>query len=1243
MLYKMKLVSLLSFFLFLSLCGKAVSVQILSERSDVIIKNSRLYRNTTLELSCSNADFGSPTVLTIQKSNGDVSLVTVTCVGIKYLYEKVTIAYVPYKGKRFSSVVCETRGGPELSITEPERFERTNVSVAGNVTVDDTSVPSHNFSIFNAFYDANQHVPEGSGDQHHHYLMSNAHGPHHSVMKPMCGPACGIGIAASLGLSIYATYSSMTSRTQADERLRADMLAKLSDFSKDITEIKQAKDAFVSSFTSYLDGVWDQANQTSANIKLLNNTIGNQQQQLVNLDSSVNLLDASLSNFKNSTNLKLNQTEKRVLELQQQMAATNLNIAALSGALQDEVQFLLGAMSNNSQDLSKRMQEGFAGTREALDILQMKILAVTSGVRDITSIVYQMRERTQMKNTLASRVQTDLNAALAEDLNPFLDDFGKLPQSGSSSWYVLMDLYRTIYTVTQQGQPRIVMRTVGWYCSARYVLNMRPWTDFPGVMSLLGPRSCDPLVADNCTCYFEQRVTECLAKPAAISQGTWRNATVLDSVLCAGVAVTSPLEYVLDIEQFMAVLTETCVEGPTSSISLSSAVLQVRGDLVMRNASCSLTINAVLAYSPPDYLYMFVQLLIQSHQTLYTLAPTMFPELMGVLPRHIKMEDRPYERINSVDATCTSASFVAFSPQMVKVSKLIPRDVVSQVKVKIDNGPEQLITNGQIIVPDDYILPQEQFIVGGLTSDVVYDVPYSEIGMSPVFSSNRGKIGYVRSGTPQSFSLGSWLNASAGMEFEPLDALNLPWLYERPLNQEGVCQGDARSYQGSVCNVLERFQVVATSNYYDKTTASYGVQEAQTIVLKPRASSTTLNFQVVVPDGMVTRVFFSACPLTQMLNSSASWRTLTMTNPDGVNQILVDVVTEVTGVPDCVQNFPNVVIGPASTVQLKLTVCEMNGIPYDKTVVVFYRDELNRPVLCESSTIASNRTAFYQETNVADVRFVHETSTFLADTMGFQVYRLMQSLSQLTLDLNAELRKVTLEVGGADLVARLNNSKYDSIRELALSIASNATQNMNDTRNTIGAPPDPADEEYRRKFNELQARNVQLRREQEALQQELNTGIVRGDYFTIKLANQTEDLKNKTVRLGDAIEALANSSLALQESLVENILAGTGRKNFFAALGDAIQEGGEGVGSLVSSLGGALSKNLFGFLGIPGDIMSKLFAPIIGIVVIVVFVIICIALFKYGKKWNDICRRKQRSSTSYKPPAYERVPTTDPK
>jgi outer membrane murein-binding lipoprotein Lpp len=1216
-----------------------------SERTDLVIIEGVLHRNLTLQISCTTQDINVPTTLTLTREDGTVSSVRVECLGIKYVYEQVTVGYVPHRARRYLARVCSARDGQRTDVYQSETFQRQNLTFTREYFVNQTNISSTHFNVM-GFYDARPHastyfedsLSSNTDSEPRHRLMSanvessssssssdSAALTHKHKRKPMIFPVVaaavlgGVLVAGGAGLGTAAFAMQMTDRNKND-RLRDELQLRFNDLERAMNQFKDSKNQFYDEFQNYVVDNGKVVNETVKSVNVLRDTVQNQRASIDNLERFMRLNGPVIQQLQQDVQQRFNSTAYQFNELQSAVSDTNAALSALSSQVNQDIRYAFSTTFNVTSSLAHQTRASFKDTQEILNVLKAKVDQITVGLRDLTSLVYRSRENIDVKMKLADEIQAQIQAALNDGFNPFLADAGKRPFSGSTSWYVLVDSMLIRQRILQQGVDMLVFRAIDWYCSAYQITEkMKPFYDGYETMASLGPSDCNPLTTSNCSCYMASTVRFCPVQPSKVDVSEWESYGSLNSSVCASVITTLPTQYLMSITDVFAMMTETCNQDPVSETVLSSSTLQMIGRTLMHpnstDISCDYTYNGVMSDETKSFAKMFITMLQETYQTMWALAPTVLPDSHGVLPNNLKIVSLPYERLNNVELTCVEASFAAFSPELIPMSRLIPREVTSMVSVRVDNEPEQLITNNRLSVLEDYRLFTERLVIGDLVGPKIYDVPESELSASPIASTAAGKIGYVMvSGNASAeMNLPYWLESRMSL-FDPEAAVNQPVLYERRTNSDGTCAGDTLALQGGMCNMLESFKVVSSTNEYINGNG----YPARTLTFQPRSPSATLTANIVIPQGQVARLLFSSCPVVQWEETSAAYRTLHLTNPDGVNAITVDVFVQVPDMTECTQTYTNVLVAAARHNTLRIPVCERNGVPYNMTVVVVRRNSQNQPVVCDSTTIQSNRSAFYVDSNRADFDVVRQTSAIVADTVNSELLQLMSLLHSMIMD-NTALQ-LEMAVGLNTMTdLQVNSSVYYNIMRQSSELQERMNQSMAKTRNSISVPPGTYPDDYEAQSQQIYEQADRLKQRSERLLLELDENVANLTEAANRFSQTSTRLINATRIFSAAYDDYLNATAAFNRAVFDSLFHLLSRNDggaFFRALADAIRAGAEGVADFVNALGDAIVTLVKAPLGMARELFDNLLA----VAMFLVYIFVGYFVIKY--LWEQRQKKK---------------------
>lgn len=907
--------------LWLLLLAVAHAAQIVSRSPVVHVVRGQLLLNQSLTVQCAYTDYNQTTEFTVTDASGEALGLRVTCHAPRYVFAMVgPLAYVPRDGRLHRHSACSMR----------------NPSATGGVTAQDAlsravddpraafgarrrllAAPNHAYAQdlytncpWQLPADPQLQIPEGWYDD----ISGNVSIPGPAVyQRPTAGDVRARSptfLGAPSFPFFYFDHASLrcvlagcfrdvrdydvtirlgTSASDAvgvdckniinyvQTRRERELQAATEGYFRQMLEGERARDASFLNLTAGLADIYRNVTRLQRELGGSNGTLA------LRLDA----LERDLMNRTNLTKQQLLGVDARTLRLHDLLNATG-------GTLNATLIAAFGAFYNATDQLSARYAASFASVKAGLEDMWQRDRRALRGTQqalaDATTTLLGNLERRDILRTLIRLVRADLVAEHArEGRNPFLRDRGLDPEPFVGD--LPLDDVFLAYTTPNGGSTLAHQHRLAYRCDARRLVNnVRPSITWDQILLSLGPAGCDPSTAGNCTCYAEWVHNTCTLAPGGAAAANWteRLALTYPGVCTAEPTRLTRTTYTEGVG-FVNELRNLCTLLTGSDYQAASVYAGRRVTFANDGSQCQVDEDGVadgsVHASPLAVVLGFWAL---SYGRLSMAFDVLFDELEGTLPLGLSFAFDDFARRRGQSAQCVVASFMSYTDaDLLPVYRLVPQRVEARVTVETANGVPVEYGPTEVSLGLANVLPHADFLLVGRpdANDTVFDVPQSELSLSPFAAARAGHVTYALAPNASAFSLATW-EALAGVSFDHTAGTNVAQQYAVAINASTNRCVFEYGLLGSWCGVRARFSVEANAN-------------ATELDLVPRTHS-SFTAQISVPAGDLTALVVSVCPRLVLLPQPSG--VLAQMNDVRSPQAPASLLTlhaEFPGAPDC--------------------------------------------------------------------------------------------------------------------------------------------------------------------------------------------------------------------------------------------------------------------------------------------------------------------------------------------------------
>lgn len=1230
--------------LFVSI-GEAATI--VSERLNLIAQDGKLYQNKTLTVQCSRSDFGTPVNLTITNSVTNVtSYVIINCSSprITYLGGTSPQAYIPRDGRLQSMEYCMSRdffryesSVPSINLTDAES---ASSSWGGGGLSLQSHNPDHHWSLKMQPREPEPHFDHFTFKQR--YRINNRllraldnkqlwHPPGHHFTKhapPIAGLSrLTIGLIGFTGGVVGGFFGGIAGAQlyrggggvpqAALDNLRADTYNMVDTLNKSIQATQQWQSNITGIVTNLTLAYEDSKvvfNQTLAAFKNQNDTF-EQYRQIYERSSS------AIDNEILATRQRMTDVDTSVSDLADA-------VATLTGAQNQTLQYAMNFTKDGLINVNTSLWSIRDALIERMTNNDARIRSLTTTVNRLTGSVREAIVKLQTLRGLTRLAQLSLyDLANEGSYSPFLSDVGQQP-ADSLGFYrsILIDSVRTHYGWTNGGNYYLRASMFVLDCDITAVLSrLEDFMTWRDLMDHMGPIGCNKSVIGDCSCWVTVQSSYCTSNQSMVESSLVNNTRflVLNSTYCTSSVTYDANQTFYNGEDLLNYLGTKCTDEPilagTYSV-ISSTVFAMSHYMAQDNAVCDM-ITTVVFQSTANYVWSIFYFWELGYGEAMRKKDIYSHYLDGLIPNNMTIVEEPFVRRDSVDMSCWTAYYMAYSTDWLPVYRYINPVINTSVSVAV-NGTTVLTTSDVLVAtPTNFILEAELRVAGNPVSTTsVYDIPENELSLTPTAQSRQGKPTYAMVPCEACNNLTYWRSIN-GIAFDHRFGNTMPEYFKRNVSSN-FCNGTSKSGEGSWCTRKDNF---------------FFYLNGSALVAEPY--SATYLVTVIVPEGQVTANQFSECPVVSIDPMSGSWVQVHLFNPTG-QSIRVAVVE--TGA--CTRSFLDVNIGSGKTYEHLVPTCTTGSGQVALTVSRYIGSELTECVNITGLNVTVDRTNLIELRAVPDTRYVNERSATEVDITGLNLYKtdrsLLEFLANLVVTNYAAMQSISVTVPNevylnySSLLAQLKNISNTTAERL-----------LNDT--------------LRAAFNLTNITQPYLDKVSQN-QAELNAiiGIFEGALFNFsgRIVNATDviallnqSLSNAVYWQNQLVVAVANFSNSLLDFAGNVSYALRNRGGLFNdllyGLGNALEDAANGVVNIgedgidwvtdvakkIYEVGKKASEGFWSALSSPFGIISAVGTLVSYIIFMCIGVMACYFCYRNRKRLKKLAASKKDDTPKPKP------------
>lgn len=827
--------------LLLTTIADAQTLKILSERRNAYAINGNVFQNNTITVQCTDADFGVYRLATITKADGSTVQLAVLCSPPVYTYSLEPVGIVPRDTNLDVLISCRSSDSLKLDTTQTQDLlERTAT----------TGVIGSSLQKRKAIHDSGRSL-RGSRK------AGKGGGGANVLIQAGASFLFGFGGGILGGYEYCRQIGGCASKGDL-EKLRGTV----TDLTGTVGNLSTSLDAFYGSFVNLTNNYNNFFVSTNTRFQTVQDWVNN----------SLAITNASLT-FMNGTNEYLKQQSQNLTrsfeELRNRSVSTDARVADLASTLSQGISGVTAAlasyiaqMNNVTANLSSQFQTASGISSRELARLKQDTMRTTANLQwQITSLQQEI-VHTVERRVLAAFMQERVSAAQFAGLVPFTYDVGTSPAGASavSLWSTLLESQRILYIRDNLGLTA-QMVDVSYYCDTQSLIDLQSSLEsYDDFLSAIGPIGCNATLRQGCRCWVTTQRSSCPTSNTRVTTGTWlQNTTIWTgnaNAVCSSAITTGSIVTHTTLPSFLSVMADVCNDGTfanSSNYRIISGQLSRQATVGYNPLACSMALDAVMSLSNTGNSFMATMMvylvlvfpIVRSNANQYSKI------VYGQTPSGITTTEDPLIVVNGTESRCMYSGMVSYdiSPSALVVYRLRFVSATSSVTVKLNNVISNVVTDVTISVPGSVALPDTDTGVVGNPSDPseLWNIPNSELSLSPVAKSREGHITYPMMDSLANFTQAKW-ESVYGVAFDHFAGSASAAYYYRTINGSGLCSGNSLPGEGPWCTALQQFSIASVTGG---------------ITLTPRTGTgATVIPQLIVPDGAITSVIFSECPST---------------------------------------------------------------------------------------------------------------------------------------------------------------------------------------------------------------------------------------------------------------------------------------------------------------------------------------------------------------------------------------------
>ena len=816
----------------LALCLLTVTqgLEIISIQTNQYVQNNRWYQNTSVTFICSEDDYGVPQQYIVEADNSTGQaghVIDITCNEPRIIYRRAVFGWVPLTTQIQEIRQCYSSGPQKYSNAENNLIPDTFLGDQLPGDLADQLPPTRRRLLFN--------IVTGIS-----FISTAILGK-----DPIGMLVCDVFRACPGG-------GRETDISEAVDKY-LDKKKILVDFEN---QLDAAQDTFNRDITAVTQQITENQNTTLFAIR-------------ENL-RAVNASDQARRKFQQYAAQQIRAAQQDIEGNIALIAQNANNLDTFANITDLALKTIIDGIQQLTEDLNAQLVDLSNNTARNFEIAEEERRRGIRRLREVTSIIMEQASKRQLRRIVAqiAFAAIDTYESIGE-LEAFVDDEGIRPIESTSPQYpaiknLQIDEVSLIY-VDSDVSPQANQVAYSLRCRTSLLLNRgRNWFDWRDIMEALGPQNCT-VEDDACDCWVHVEERRCTWNSAAVPLGSiaFFNRSTLTQApsMCAGPTVTTEFDAV-SLDQLEVSLADVCNDPNQlgSDYNLISQQMFARIGVPEVPSACTVELEDTFVSVNNGGDINFIWALYQYWQRAFELATQNYAELENLFygrpPAGLSYQNRPFEKLEGSPelVTCDVTAFAARSTEPYEsVGLLQPLQQVTDVTISVDGGPAELISDVQLIIPSDFVLP-ERIVWFGLVNDIfsrmtVFDVPDNQVSLSNVAKSLEDTVNYLMTNDSTQTQLDYW-KILHGTSFNHFAAGNSISLYERDIVGTGtdvLCTGSDET-GGPICNILEFFRV----------NAPFGPLGETQVIFTPKESN--MQFTVRGLDDGITPVINSVCP-----------------------------------------------------------------------------------------------------------------------------------------------------------------------------------------------------------------------------------------------------------------------------------------------------------------------------------------------------------------------------------------------
>ncbi len=656
---------------------------------------------------------------------------------------------------------------------------------------------------------------------------------------------------------------------------------------------------------------------------------------------------ATLSTYAANRFAQLTQSQARTLDL---VAANSNLIADVAASASADIKAAFAYTTNISYQLSNQTEALRQDMVVAIGELVARDFTQQAQIRALSASVYRLGARFQERRAHTNAILGFVATALAQDTVPWMRDTGLAAPLAASLDFEVSRL--RIRYFRAGADVKLHEDTVSIHCAAGFAIDVLGTSSASSdVLTAVGPDGCEP--GASCNCYWEwSQLQECDPRPELYPNGgalgaadPWffRNPTspfrteyAINNTWCLG--VSAPLAYITGstrtltnasaIVDMFRFLGSAAVDLGDDTYHVSELYTSTHGSAAYDAALASVSFLGLTRSTNLRDLAMVVSAIVNNGVDAFPYLPDALSRLIdGVLPTDTHTTDQTFTQVRGSIASCSQASFMAYSPEYVPVYNMYPVRAVATATINLTNLADNTWTLVQPLSVDLSsamlpAMPGPTLVVGNPLGDSlhrIYNVNQNSICTAPVAAGCKNMIGYPNCLTDNALgecTPAEWYNRTAqGELFEPRAGTNVASLYRQTMvaDVNGIYRCASLNQVGdpaSMCALRARNDV--TSGTLDGVSGTL-------VAISPRDSGRFV-VSAELPVGPIANVIVSDCPVAYATDVTASGIVLNLQNT-----LMTDVVVTLFFRSDCCTPVPDPMVGvsvaASSTLRIPVPPC----------------------------------------------------------------------------------------------------------------------------------------------------------------------------------------------------------------------------------------------------------------------------------------------------------------------------------